>query len=73
MTKLEKMFKILQSFDSLNDSILPCKVNLNKISQKRILAFKDNSQTKQKTLPDEKSKTQIIMPARNIELSKNTL
>jgi hypothetical protein len=38
LIKLEKMFKIMKDFNSLNESILPLKVNLNKVSHKRILA-----------------------------------
>ena len=32
------MFKILKEFNTLNESILPFKVNLTKASHKRILA-----------------------------------
>lgn len=49
MSKLKKMFEIFNEVNTLNDSILPFKVNLNKISQKRILAniiFKDFNQNK---------------------------
>lgn len=38
LIKLEKMFKIMKDFNTLNESILPFKVNLNKVSHKRILA-----------------------------------
>lgn len=50
MTKLRKMFEIFKDFNTLNDSILPFKVNLNKISQKRIIAnmaFKEMSLDKE--------------------------
>jgi hypothetical protein len=76
MTKLEKMFKILQSFDSFNDSILPSKVNLSKISHKRILAgiaLNENVQNIHKILPEEKGKTQRISTANILELNKVSL